>query len=104
MLEYGSLKLQEYFFCLYPSQARIIFKWRCETLDLKSHLTYKYDDLLCRKCKIDYEEPCHVINCGMEEKVGVDIDVVKLNEIDDITRLKLKQMTIRIGSFIEKFQ
>ena len=37
-LEYKSLKVQDYFSHLYISQARIIFKWRSKTLDLKSQL------------------------------------------------------------------
>ena len=59
-LQYNSLKLQEYFSHLYISQARLVFKWRSETLDLKTHLTYKYSDTLCRSCKSDRDSgSCH---------------------------------------------
>ena len=47
-LQYETLELQDYFRQLYPAQAKTVFKWRSETLDIKSHLTYKYKDLMCR--------------------------------------------------------
>ena len=100
-LEYKSLKVQDYFSHLYVSQARMIFKWRSKTLDLKSHLTYKYSDTLCRGCKSYSETPDHVINCGDGNTIDISVDVLKLNTIDDFTRSELKQMVMRINSFLE---
>ena len=40
-LEYSSLGMQEYFCHLYPNQAKVVFKVRSPTLDLKTNLTYK---------------------------------------------------------------
>ena len=45
-LKYEELKLQPYLSKLYPSQSRIIFKMRSQTLDIKTHSTYKYADRL----------------------------------------------------------
>ena len=50
-LQYKDLATQDYLLHLFPDQARTMFKWRSRTLDLKSHLSYKYNDLLCRGCK-----------------------------------------------------
>ena len=101
-LEYKSLKVQDYFSHLYISQARIIFKWRSKTLDLKSHLTYKYSDMLCRGCKLNSETPDHVINCGDGNTIDISVDVLNLDTIDDFTRSELKQMVMRINSFLER--
>ena len=101
-LQYKELKLQEYFCHLYPSQARLVFKWRSKTLDVKSHLTYKYSDSLCRICKLTEETPEHALNCGMESVMEPVIDVLSLNECDDFTKSELKQMVLRISSFLEK--
>ena len=101
-LKYSSLKLQEYFSHLYVSQARQVFKWRSKTLDLKTHLTYKYSDALCRGCKSDIETPDHVINCGMGNTMDIKIDVLDLDTVDDFTVSELKQMVLRINSFQER--
>ena len=102
-LQYNSLKLQEYFSHLYISQARLVFKWRSETLDLKTHLTYKYSDTLCRSCKSDIETPDHVLNCGMMNMMDIKVDVLNLDAVDDFTVSELKQMILRIISFQERF-
>ena len=103
-LVYESFKLQDYFLNLYPSQARIVFKWRSETLDLKTHLTYKYNDVYCRCCKEQTESPQHIVNCGVENKIDCDLDVLKMENMDDRTRSDLKLMVSRICSFLERVQ
>ena len=101
-LQYSELKVQDYLSHLYPSQARLVFKWRSKTLDLKTHLTYKYSDMACRICKSDDETPEHVINCGVERVMDSKIDVLSMDEFDDFTKSELKQMILRISSFLEK--
>ena len=101
-LNYEALKVQEYWSHLYPSQARLIFKWRSRTLDLKTHLTYKYSDTLCRSCKRSEETPDHVLNCGTVDKIDVKIDILGLDKVDEITELELKKMALRMSSFLEK--
>ena len=71
-------------------------------MDVKSHLTYKYSDSLCRICKLTEETPEHALNCGMESVMEPVIDVLSLNECDDFTKSELKQMVLRISSFLEK--
>ena len=103
-VEYESFKLQEYLTSLYPSQARVVFKWRSETLDIKSHLTYKYDDVQCRLCKNNIENPHHIINCGMEYQMDNDVDVLKIDCLDYQAVCELKQRVGRISSFLERVQ
>ena len=101
-LQYESLKLQEYLSVLYPTQARVLFKWRSGTLDIKSHLSYKYRDLICRRCGAEEENPDHILNCGMEPKVDNNIDVLNLGEMDEFTKCEIKQMVQRISLFVEE--
>ena len=101
-LEYESLATQDYLLQLYPSQARIVFKWRSKTIDIKSHSTHKYKDLICRSCKCEEEDPAHVINCGREVKLDKTIDVSKIGTLDEFTKSELKQMVSRITLFLEE--
>ena len=57
-----------------------------------SHLSYKYNDLICRKCGAEEENPDHILNCGMEPKVDNNIDVVNIGEMDEFTKCEIKQM------------
>ena len=100
-LEYDTLRLQDYFSCLYPSQARLVFKWRSQTLDIKSHLTYKYTDTLCRGCLTEVEDPHHVINCGSGSSID-GLNVLNIDSLDDQKKSLLKTMIHRIASFLER--
>ena len=96
---YYSLKTQPYLTELYPSQAKIIFKCRSGTLDIKSNLTYKYDDLLCRKCGIEDEMVQHIVNCGYDDFIEFKYQgelFLDDNEED------LKRGVQRINKFIEE--
>ena len=101
-LEYKELQLQNYLSVLYPSQSKVIFKWRSKTLDIKSHLTYKYEDLLCRGCGVEEENLSHILNCGVEATIDSEFDVLSLDEIDEVTMYDLKRMVHRINMFLEK--
>ena len=101
-LKYDCLKLQDYFSCLCPSQARLVFKWRSQTLNIKTHLTYKYNDTLCRGCQNEVEDPYHIINCGAETKVDAALNVLEIDCLDDQKKYALKTMIHRIASFLEK--
>ena len=50
----------------FPDQARIVFKWRSKTLDMKRHSTYKYSNLVCRGCNNGEEDVHHVMNCNID--------------------------------------
>ena len=101
-LHYRELKCQRYLSVLFPSQARVIFKWRSKTLDIKSHLTYKYGDLVCRLCGVEEETPSHIMNCGHRETIVENTDVLLLDEVDETTKCELKRMIARINLFHEK--
>ena len=101
-LRYDSLKVQDYLSFLYPSHSKTIFKWRSQTLDIKSHSTYKYDNLTCSGCGIEDELPCHVINCGFEEEIEPDVDVLAVDKLDQATKCDLVRMVMRINSFIDR--
>ena len=101
-LHYSEFKLQEYWEHLYPSQSKLLFKWRSKTLDLKTHATYKFSDTLCRTCKIQEETPEHAMNCGMVVDMEVKVDILKVDLVDDFTKSELKQMLLRISSFMER--
>ena len=100
-LQYKDLATQDYLLHLFPDQARTVFKWRSRTLDLKSHLSYKYNDLLCRGCKEADEDVEHIINCGMDVQADL-FDVTQIYELSDQLKVNLKLMATRIMSFIEQ--
>ena len=96
---------QKYLSVLYPSQARVIFKWRSKTLDIKSHLTYKYEDLVCRLCGVEEENPSHIMNCGQGgDRINNNIDILLLDEINEATKCELKKMIVRLNLFQEKLR
>ena len=103
-LDYVELKLQEYLTCLYPSQARVVFKWRSETLDIKTHLTYKYQDTVCRGCMSEIEDTEHIMNCGVENPLVTDLCVLDMDSISDENKADLKRMVSRIASFLERIK
>ena len=101
-LEYDRLKLQDYLTYLYPSQARLVFKWRSQTLDVKCHLTYKYNDTICRGCHNEMEDPYHVVNCGAEGSSITGLNVTEIDSLEDEEKYLLKTMVLRIASFLER--
>ena len=48
------------------------------------------------------ETPDHVINCGLGNQMDINVDVLNLDIIDDFTKSELKQMVMRISSFLER--
>ena len=101
-VKYEVLETQDYLLKLFPDQAKAVFKWRAQTLDIKSHLTYKYNDKCCRRCGGNDEVVEHIINCGENDLIVVD-DIKKLGKFDDDTRGKLLCQVKRILSFINQF-
>ena len=77
-----------------------MFKWRSRTLDIKTHCTYKYSDLLCRLCERDVEDLSHVLNCSQIDRIEAP-DVMEISECVSGASL-LKQCILRINSFLEK--
>ena len=99
-LSYDTFKLQGYLSKLFPNQARVIFKGRCKTLDIKTHNTYMYrEDTACRGCGIENETLEHVLNCGHEECLTLDLSRIDTDSDNVVT--KLIQAVNRITSFKE---
>ena len=63
-------------------------KCRGQTVDIKSHLSYKYTDLLCRKCGLEDETLDHVINCGHDEVLVLNVENVVENRSNTLRCLK----------------
>ena len=100
---YQSFKLQEYWSSLYPNQARLIFKSRCKTLDIRTQNTYKYGgETLCRNCGVHEETFEHVINCGFEITEHVNIDVKQIDVISKILSSTITRVTNRLELFYDK--
>ena len=89
-IEYKEMGLQNYMKDLFPEQARTVFKCRSKTLDLKTHLTYKYDDnKRCRVCGTADETLEHIVNCCEDEELVLDVDQCnhKMNTIRCLNRI-----------------
>ena len=102
-LSYESLKLQDYLKKMYPNQAKILFKCRSKTLDIKTHLTYKYRDSMCRKCGECPEEVQHIINCGREQRAPV-VDYITMDVNSDQYDVEVKLMVSSIVRFLEEVE
>ena len=64
-LEYKKLEIQEYFIegnCN-KKVAKVIFKARSKTLDIKVQRRWKYADLICIGCKISEEDGNEIMLC-----------------------------------------
>ena len=61
----------------------------------------KYCDVICRKCKGEIEDPLHIVNCGVTEKIDIVVDVENLGKLDEFTKTQLKLLTSRISLFLE---
>ena len=104
-LSYSKLAMQDYLKVLFPNQAKLILKSRCQTLDIKAHNTYKFQeyDTSCRKCGICEETLDHVVNCEKSEY----IDVRTVFEMDcisdsDMMAVQLSRIAGRIKSFYDE--
>ena len=67
-LRYDGLQMQQYLKEMYPTQAKIILQARSGTLDIKTQNSYKFEDLICRKCGEEVELLDHVLNCGYDDE------------------------------------
>ena len=100
-LKYTELKTQEYMTNLYPNHARIIFKCRSKTLNIKEYMQYKYQGANhCRWCGISDETLGHIVNCGTN---GCNIDNVE-NIIYGTDINQMKEIAVRIEDFLEKVE
>ena len=94
------MKPQDYLHKLYPNQAKAVFQARCQTLDIKEHRPYKYQDLVCRLCKVEEETLAHIVNCGAEKEVDMNI-LYNFRECGYDETLKLISVATRIVNFLD---
>lgn len=97
-IKYEKFETQEYIKLLYPNLAKTIFKCRAKTLNIKSHMKYKFKDSLCRWCGVTDETLPHIVNCGRNDERIVDVEKalheLKLEEISEIAS--------RVDEFLDK--
>ena len=99
-LTYETFNIQDYLLRLYPQQSRVIFKCRSETLDIKSHLTHKYKDLICRRCHAAPEEIQHIVNCGQNKQMD-EVNYTNIEHFTENIEANLKLLANRVRSFID---
>lgn len=100
-LRYEKLETQKYIKVMYPGAAKIIFKCRAKTLNIKEHMTYKYNDSVCRWCGICDEKLEHIVNCGRNEDDHIhDVDMA-LSELD---LEMLNKIALRVDEFLGKVE
>ena len=96
---YSSLSPQEYFKTLYPDDSKIVFKARAKILEIKTHVTYKFDDRICRLCNKEEENLDHAVNCGEDTSISFKFDKVGVVEEDCYL---LYRVVKRIKTFLKK--
>ena len=100
---YDVMKPQEYLHKLYPKQAKAVFQARCQTLDIKEHRPYKYQDMLCRVCKTEEETLAHIVNCGVAKEIDTKV-LYDFQERDYDETLKLINVATRIVNFLDNIK
>ena len=92
---------QNYLKKLFPCQAKTVLKARSKTLDIKRHNSYKFDvgDSTCRLCGVHDETLEHIVNCGREDMIQVDMDDLELP--DDLRLAEVSRYISRIKDFLE---
>ena len=93
-IEYKNLEIQEYLSsgCCNVKLAKLIFKARSKTLDIKTQRKWKYTDILCSGCRIDEESGQEILSCKvLSDKNMTRYDTVMYSDfysdnIDDIVQ------------------
>ena len=89
---YQKLETQEYISSMWPNEARILFRLRTETYDIKMFRPYMYDPskMECRLCGSHTEDVDHVLNecTHIQHKLQdrVDVHSEKLEEQKEVVR------------------
>ena len=72
-IKYEEFNTQDYIKKMYPGDAKIIFRCRSKTLNIKEHTKYQNSSYECRWCGVADEMLEHIVNCG-SDKVIVDVE------------------------------
>ena len=100
----NGLSMQNYLKMLYLNQCQMVFKCRGETLEIKSHRTYQFQDQVCRLCNAEEETLQHIVNCGRE--LGSAVDQKEVNDVivKANDELKLLSLVNRLDWFLTKVE
>ena len=104
VLNYNTLRPQEYLSHLYPTQAEVIFKSRSKTLAIKDHQRYKHDNNLCRRCGEQDETFDHIVNCLHDDKIDPSVIYEVEDEVTYEMKLQLILIASRASSIIDEFK
>ena len=77
--------------------ARVIFKCRSKTLNIKEHIKYKVTNTSCRWCGVGEETLNHVVNCGKSTLI-TNVDEI----LCEMKLHKLKEIATRVEDFLSK--
>ena len=100
-LKYDHFRCQPYLTKLYPSQAKVILKCRARCLKIKTHRPFLFKNKICRWCNLEEESLEHVINCGSDDSMKVDVSIDDLGECDYDMELRLTTLSGRINDFLD---
>ena len=99
-IQYTKFETQEYIKVMYPGAAKIIFKCRAKTLNIKEHTQYKHGDCQCRWCGVCDETLEHVANCGTND--GLIINVEKA--LQEMNIEELHKVVLRVDEFLSRVE
>ena len=96
-ITYMTFKRQVYLDNMSPKYAKFIAQARSGTLDIKSQ-NAKYKDKFCRWCYVEEENLTHIVNCGPETVINVDVpEAISLATNFQV----LNEIAIRINHFLD---
>ena len=101
-IDYNQLKAQSYITELYPSHSIIIFKCRSQTLNIKQHMKYQYENNKhCRWCGVSDETIQHIVSCGSDGPVISDVERI-IQEGNNLEQMK--NIAERIENFLDRVE
>ena len=98
-LKYEEFRTQDYIKTMYPNMAKVIFRCRSKTLNIKDHTKFKNSDCICRWCGSDDETLEHIVNCGSDRTV-VDAEAV----VNDLEGDQLEEIARRVEMFLSRVE
>ena len=99
-IRYEKFAAQEYIKKMNPVCARIIFKCRSKTLNIREHTKYQNIHQTCRWCGMTDETLEHVTNCGNDEEI-MNVEAV-LNQLTDLS--VIEKVAGRVRDFLSKVE
>ena len=101
-LKYDEFKAQSYLSSMNPDMAKMIFRCRSKTTNLRDHTKYKHSDSSCRWCGVNEETLNHIVNCGESEQNFIDDAEKSVDEICEIGRLNT--IARQVNAFLTKVE